>query len=146
MIRSVFLIHESGLCLLSRSYDEDSKRNIDLFSGLLVAISSFARNLIGEEINEIRMEHHNIFYESRKTLVLALVTSEKKIAKRKLSTIMRRIYSNFIQQYQEYLKQEIIEPQIFEAFADTIDRILQTSDVVRTDLLPEEKRHLTNIH
>ncbi len=53
MIRSVFIIHDSGLCLLSRSYDDNSK-NIDLFSGLLVAISSFARNLIGEKINEIR--------------------------------------------------------------------------------------------
>lgn len=145
MIRSVFIIHESGLCLLSRSYGEDAK-NIDLFSGLLFAISSFARNLIGEDINQIKMEHHNIFYESRKTIVLALVTSDKKISKRKLSTIMRRIYSNFVQQYQEYLKQEIIEPQIFKDFTNTIDSILQTSGVVRIDFPPKEKITLPSIH
>ena len=145
MIRSVFIIHDSGLCLLSRNYDDNS-RNIDLFSGLLVAISSFARNLIGEKINEIRMEHHNIFYESKKMIILAIITSEKKISKRKISTIMRRIYNNFVRDYHEYLKQEIIEPQIYGDFSRTIDDILQTSGLVNINDLPVEKKVISSIH
>ena len=133
MIRSVFIIHESGLCLLSRSYDNDSQ-NIDLFSGFLVAVSSFAKNMIGEEINEIRMEHHAIFYESKKSIVLALVTTEKKISKRKISTIMRRIYNNFTEHYHDFLEQDLIEPNLFRDFSSRIDSILQTSGVMRLDL------------
>ena len=129
MIRNVFIIHESGLCLLSRSYGDESG-NIDLFSGFLVAVSSFAKNMIGEKINEIRMERHAIFYESRRTIVLALVTSEKKISKRKISTIMRRLYNNFVEQYYEYLEHELIEPRIFRGFSVTIDNILLTSGVI----------------
>lgn len=145
MIRSVFIIHDSGLCLLSRSYDDKAK-NLDLFSGLLVAISSFAKNLIGEKINEIRMEHRNIFYESKKMIIVAIVTSEKKISKRKISTIMRRIHNNFARDYHEYLKQEIIEPQIYGDFSRTIDDILQTSGLVNINDLPVEKKVISSIH
>ncbi len=145
MIRSVFILHESGLCLLSRTYDENSN-NIDLFSGLLVAISNFAKNLIGENVHEIRMEHHNIFYESKKTLILALITSEKKITKRKTSTIMRKIYTAFVKQYQEHLKQEIIEPKIFGDFTTTIDNILQNSGVIRINKTPVEEKTISRIH
>ncbi|MFX1514943.1 MAG: hypothetical protein ACFFC6_01450 [Promethearchaeota archaeon] len=144
MIRSVFIIHESGLCLLSRSYSGDSQ-NRDLFSGFLVAVSSFAKNLIGEKINEIRMEHHKIFYESRKALVIALVTSEKKISNRKLSTIMKRIYNNFIEQYNDYLEHNIIEPEIFRDFSTTIDNILQTSGITILDYKQAEKT-ITGVH
>jgi hypothetical protein len=132
MIRSVFIIHESGLCLFSRSYSDDSQ-DIDLFSGFLVAVSSFAKNMIGEKINEIRMEQHTILYESKKSIVLALVTSEKKISNRKISTIMRRIHNNFIEQYHDFLEQDIIEPNLFRGFSTTIDSILQTSGVIRLD-------------
>lgn len=138
MIRSVFIIHESGLCLLSRSYSEDSQ-NIDLFSGFLVAVASFAKNMIGEKINEIRMEQHVIFYESRKSIVIALVISEKRLSKRKLSTIMRRLYNNFVEQYSDYLEHNIIEPEIFRNFASTIDNILQTSGATNIDHSQVEK-------
>jgi len=138
MIRSVFIIHESGLCLFSRSYS-DNPQNIDLFSGFLVAVSSFAKNMIGEKLNEIRMEHHIIFYESRKTIVLALVTSQKKISKRKITIIMRRIYNNFLEQYNEHLEHNIIEPEIFRDFSSTIDDILQTSGIVNRNRSQVEK-------
>ncbi|MFX0123899.1 MAG: hypothetical protein ACFFAE_09695 [Candidatus Hodarchaeota archaeon] len=143
MIRSVFIIHESGLCLLSRSYSDDSQ-NIDLFSGFLVAVSSFAKNMIGEKINEIRMEHHTIFYESKKAIVLALVTSEKKIAKRKISLIMRRIYNNFVEQYNEFLELDLIEPTIFRDFSFTIDSILDTSGVIKDR--SSVKKTITSLH
>ncbi|MFX1282745.1 MAG: hypothetical protein ACFFB5_03785 [Promethearchaeota archaeon] len=145
MIRSVFIIHESGLCLFSRAYRENSK-NIDLFSGLLFAVSSFAKNMIGEKINEIKTEHHNIYYESKKTIVIALVTSKKKITKRKLTMIMRRISNNFVQQYEEYLKLAIIEPQIFESFSTTIDKIFQSSDLIKIHYPLEKEKVISGIH
>ncbi|MFW9906086.1 MAG: hypothetical protein ACFFFH_17315, partial [Candidatus Thorarchaeota archaeon] len=126
------IIHESGLCLVSRSYGDESQ-NIDLFSGFLVAFSSFAKNMIGEKINEIRMERLTIFYESKRSIVLALVTSENEISRRKISKIMRRIHNNFIEQYHDFLEQDFVEPNLFRDFSTTIDSILQTSRVIRLD-------------
>ncbi|UCG03909.1 MAG: hypothetical protein JSW11_07965 [Candidatus Heimdallarchaeota archaeon] len=145
MIRSIFIIHESGLCLLSRSYGDESQ-NIDLYSGFLVAVSSFAKNMIGEKINEIRMEHHIIFYESKKEIVLALVTSGKNISKRKISTIMRRIYFNFVDHYHEFLEQELIEPNIYRDFSIIIDNILETSGLMKLDRSSLENESISSIH
>ncbi|MFX1508254.1 MAG: hypothetical protein ACFFDC_19400, partial [Promethearchaeota archaeon] len=79
------------------------------------------------------MEHHTIHYEFKKSIVLALVTSEKKISKRKISTIMRRIHNNFIEQYHKFFEQDCIEPNLFRDFSSRIDSILQTSGVMSLD-------------
>ena len=102
-------------------------------------------NAPGEKINEIRMERHIIYYESRKNLVLALVTSEEKLAKRKISTIMRRIYNNFVEQYYDYLEHNIIEPEIFRDFSSTIDNILQTSGVANT-IHSQAEKTMSGVH
>jgi hypothetical protein len=130
MIHNVFIIHESGLCLFSRTYEGNS-RKIDLFSGLLAAVSSFARDLIGENIHEIRMDQHRVICEAKETVLVVLITGITRISKRKLTLVIRRIYQAFVKQYNEYLKQKIIEPQMYEGFTPTIDNILTTSGVVK---------------
>jgi hypothetical protein len=117
-----------------------------LFSGLLVAVSSFAKNMIGENIHEIRTEHHHIIYESKEAVLLAIVTAERGISKRKMSNIIRTIYNAFIRQYQEHLDQEIVEPQIYEKFSDTIDNILQKSGVVKKNDVLLDKEIISGIH
>ncbi|UCE14344.1 MAG: hypothetical protein JSV04_04000 [Candidatus Heimdallarchaeota archaeon] len=131
MINSVFIIHDSGLCLLSRAYDADSEYKVDLLSGFLAAVSSFAKNMIGEEVQEIRMQNDTIIYESKGIITLAIVKSGRKITKKKMTSILNRIHSVFIEQYQEHLKQEIIEPSIFDSFRVTIDEILSKARVIK---------------
>lgn len=131
MINSVFIIHDSGLCLLSRSYEADSEYKTDLLSGFLAAVSSFAKNMIGEEVREIRMENDTIIYEPKGRITLAIVKSGKKITKKKMNTILNKIHSVFLDQYHEHLKQEILEPSVFDSFSRVIDELLSKARVVK---------------
>ena len=131
MIRNVFIIHESGICLMSRTY-RGGTQNVDLLSPYLVGISQFAKHLLGDDIREITLEKHTIIYDLQETVMLAIVTTGKRTAKRKLNMILNKLYSAFVEQYGEYLQQEIIEPEIFGNFTETVDQIMQVSGVVKS--------------
>jgi hypothetical protein len=130
MVSNIFIIHESGLCLFSRDYEGNSLK-VDLFSGLLSAFSSFVRVLIGEEVHEIHLEQHRIFYEFTDSLVFALITPEIRISKRRLSSAMRKISQSFLDNYHDYLKEEILEPQLYNDFSCTVDEILKSRGVIK---------------
>ncbi|MFW9854735.1 MAG: hypothetical protein ACFFFG_06725 [Candidatus Thorarchaeota archaeon] len=144
MIQNILLIHETGFGLVSRSYGDDSK-DLDLFGGLLAAISSFAENLMGDAINEIRMDHHNIFYESEQGVVLAIITPKRTISRRKISAIMRKIHSNFLERYSEYLRQDFLEPKNFEEFSFEIDSILRKNGVLGTKSSPVKEKIISTL-
>ncbi|MHA2239521.1 MAG: hypothetical protein ACXAB2_14330 [Candidatus Hodarchaeales archaeon] len=130
MVSNIFIIHESGLCLFSRDYEGNSQK-VDLFSGLLSAFSSFARVLIGEEVHEIHLEQHRIFYEVTDTLILALITPDTRISKKRLSSAMKKICQTFLDSYHEYLEEEIFEPQLYKNFTNTVDEILKSRGVIK---------------
>ncbi|MFW9779485.1 MAG: hypothetical protein ACFFE8_11575 [Candidatus Heimdallarchaeota archaeon] len=144
MIQNILLIHETGFGLVSRSYGDDAK-DLDLFGGLLTAISCFAENLIGDAINEIRMDHHNIFYESEQGVVLAVITPKRTISRRKIATIMRKIHSNFLDRYSEYLRQDFLEPKIFEGFSLEIDSILQKNGILGKTSSPAKEKIISTL-
>lgn len=130
MVSNIFIIHESGLCLFSRDYEMNTQK-VDLISGLLSAFSSFARVLIGEVVNEIRLEQHRIFYEVTDTLIVALITPEIRISKKRLLSAMKTICQSFQNQYHDYLKEGLFEPQLFRDFSNTVDQILKTRGVIK---------------
>ncbi len=139
MVSNIFIIHESGLCLFSRDYEQNTQK-VDLISGLLSAFSSFARVLIGEDVNEIRLEQHRILYEVTDTLILALITPEIRISKKKLSSAMKKIIHSFLHQYHDYLKEELFEPQLFRDFTSTVDQILTTRGVIKKTNLSKSSK------
>ncbi|MFX0173620.1 MAG: hypothetical protein ACFE9L_17150 [Candidatus Hodarchaeota archaeon] len=126
MIDGIFIIHESGICLVSRLYNRKNKDK-DLIGGFLLAVSCFARKMIGEEINEIKMEHTTIIYNLKESILLAVVLSGKRIAKRKITNVLNKIQNTFYLQYKDYLLQNIIEPDVFKAFKKVIDDILKSA-------------------
>lgn len=123
MIQNVYLIHESGICLMARTYSGDTT-NIDLLSAYLLSISHFAKQMMGEEIREIRLERHTIVYDLQETVMLAIVTSGRKPSKKKLTSLLRRLYRAFFDQYEEHLRQQIVEPEIYRDFSEIADQIL----------------------
>lgn len=139
MVNCIFIIHESGLCLVSRDYTGNSAK-VNLFSGLLSAISSFSRVMIGEDVNEIRMEHHRILYDTYDTILVALITSDSRLSKRKLTYSMRKIAQAFLEIYKEHLEREILEPQLYEGFSATIDEIGFTSGIVKNFKSQEDEK------
>jgi hypothetical protein len=129
MIDGIFIIHDSGICLVSRSYSQ-KKADQDLIGGFLLAVSCFAKQMIGEDIHEIRMEHTHIIYNLKDSILLAMVLSDRRIAKRKITKILNRIQKAFHIQYEEYLIQNIIEPDVFKSFKAVIDDILNSAGVL----------------
>ncbi len=139
-------MHESGLCLFSRTYGRNPLEP-DLFSGMLIAISSFARELMGEDVNEIRLDYHRIIYKSIRPLVISVITPDKKLSKRKLTVVMKKIGQAFFQQFQEHLYQEIIEPQLYSDFTKILDHLLLTGKVIRKkDIFLEEQQIMNPIY
>lgn len=129
MIDSIFTIHDSGICLVSRSYSQ-KRTDQDLIGGFLLAVSCFAKQMIGEDIHEIRMEQTHIIYNLKDSILLAIVLSGRRIAKRKITRILNRIQKAFHIQYGEYLMQNIIEPEVFKSFRTVIDDILKSAGVL----------------
>lgn len=134
MVNNVYIMHESGLCLFSRAYKEDSQEE-DLFSGLLSAFSIFAKSLMGEQIHEIRLEQHRIFYEAKEMIIIVLITPNLRISKRKLTYCLRKICINFLERYQDYIINEILEPQLYSNFESSIDEILFSTGIIKN--IPE---------
>lgn len=146
MINNVFIMHESGLCLFSRTYGRNPLER-DLFSGMLIAISSFARELMGEDVNEIRLDHHRIIYKSIRPLIISVITPDTRLSKRKLTVVMKKIGQAFFQQFQEHLCQDIIEPQLYSGFTKIIDHLLLTGKVIRKkDIFLEEEQIMNPIY
>lgn len=146
MINNVFIMHESGLCLFSRTYGRNLLET-DLLSGMLIAISSFARELMGEDVNEIRLDCHRIIYKSRRPLIISVITPDTRLSKRKLTMVMKKISQAFFQQFQEHLSQEIIEPQLYTGFTKILDEILLTGKVIRKkDIFWEEEQIMSPIY
>ena len=134
MVNNVYIMHESGLCLFSCPYKDDSPE-VDLFSGLLTAFSNFSQVLIGEPIHEIRMERHRILFEARETIITVLITPNIRLSKRKLTYCLRKICIAFLERYQEYLFNEMLEPQLYSDFGSLIDEILGTSKITKKSLI-----------
>lgn len=102
--------------------------------------------MIGEDVNEIRMEHHRILYNTCETILVALITSDSRLSKRKLTYSMRKIAQTFLAKYTVHLEQEILEPRFYEGFANTIDEIVLTSGIVKNFKSQQgEKSSITSV-
>lgn len=122
MIRSVYIIHESGICLFERVYSQDPV-NKDLFSGYIKAMISFAREITNDVITEVKMEKRNIYYEVKRNILVTIVTSPN-IPREKLSFVFQCILEQFISQYQTYLNHNILTREPFNSFAKNLDTLL----------------------
>lgn len=124
MIQNLYLIHESGLCLLSCTYNNGDSKNVDLLSAYLLSICQFARHIFSEDIQEIKLEHQTIVYDLQETIMLAIVTTGRSPSKRKITSLLKRIYRAFLEDYGEHLQQQIVEPEIFSNFRKKVDQII----------------------
>lgn len=125
MIRGTYIIHESGICFLSHSYNREST-DIELLSEILVALTQFTKFKIDDDIKEAKLGKHNIIYYIKDTITLAIVTSGKRITKQKQTSIIKKIFNISSNRYQDHLKQEISSPNVFQSFNRFIDNIFHT--------------------
>ena len=125
-IRDIYLIHESGLVLVSRHY-HDGDTHTDIIGGFFIAIANFVEQMLGESIQEIKLDHHIISYKKSGSIFIALVTEPKKITKRKLTILIKSILSKFFDDYIVYLEEGIIEPSMFSDFGSSLDTLINVN-------------------
>jgi hypothetical protein len=97
-----------------------------MISGFLIAIADFAQQILGESIQEVRLDQHLITYKKNGPLFVAIVSEVKGITRRKMNTLVDRIISLFLEDYVVYLQEGIIEPRVFSGFKETLDKILKS--------------------
>lgn len=125
-IRDIYLIHESGLVLISRHY-HDRDTQPDIIGGFFIAIANFVEQMMGESIQEIKLAQHKIIYKKNGPIFAAIVSEPKKITKRRLTILMKTILTKFFNDYVVYLEEGIIEPSMFTDFGTSLDNIINTS-------------------
>jgi hypothetical protein len=79
---------------------------------------------MGEDIQEIKLERHTIVYELQDTIMIAIVTTGRSPSKRKITSLLKRIYRAFLEDYEEHLQQKIVEPEIYRNFRKKVDQII----------------------
>lgn len=125
MIQGTYIIHESGICLLSPYYHR-KLTDIELLSEILIVLTQFSKNMIGDDLSETTLGKHNINYYTKDTITLAVFTSGKRITKQKLTSLMKKIFRTTFNKYQEPLEHKIIKPFVFQSFDRFIDNIFHT--------------------
>ena len=123
-IRDIYIIHDSGLCLVSSHYNKRDPRS-EMISGFLIAIADFAQQILGESIQEVKLDQHLITYKKNGPLFIAIVSEVKGMTRRKIDNLFDRIISLFLEEYIVYLQEGIIEPKVFSGFKGTLDKILK---------------------
>ncbi len=122
MIKSVYIIHESGICLFEKVYSQDPV-NKDLFSGYIKAMISFAREITNDVITEVKMEKRNIYYELKGDILVTIVTIPN-IPRKKLKFVFQCILEHFTSRYQSFLNHNILTREPFNSFSKDLDTLL----------------------
>ena len=125
-IRDIYIIHESGLVLVSRHY-HDGDTQPDIIGGFFIAMTNFVEQMMGESIQEIKLDQHLIVYKKIGPILAALVTEPKNITKRRMTILIKSILSNFFDEYVVYLEEGLIEPSMFSGFGSSLDKIVNVN-------------------
>ena len=142
MIKSVYIIHESGICLFEKVYSQDPV-NKDLFCGYIKAMISFAREITNDVITEVKMEKRNIYYEVKGDILVTIVTSPN-IPRRKLKFVFQCILEQFTTQFQIHLNHNILTREPFRSFSKDLDTLLLQFGLLENYILvPAPPRHST---
>lgn len=122
LIKSVYIIHESGISLFEKNYSHD-RVNKDLFSGYVKALICFAKEITNDVISEVRMEKRNIYYEACENILVVIVSSPN-INRTRLKGVFQVILTEFILQYRDFLDHNILTREPFNSFSGRLDTIL----------------------
>ncbi len=124
MINGVWIIHKDGKCLFFREYT-DLNINEQLFSGFLVALMSFSKEISHQEIKSINLEELTLFYKNveEKKLIFVIAT-DSSVREQRTREIIDLIEEAFITEFGDILKDWKGDIRIFQKFETKLDEIL----------------------
>lgn len=124
MIYGVWIIHRDGKCLIFREY-ETLNINEQLFSGFLVAILSFSKEISSRELKKLTLDDLTLYYETIETqklvFVIAADSTERESEIREKISLMEEA---FLLEYKTILPTWESNISIFRKFETSIDEIV----------------------
>ncbi len=133
LIHYIWLIHQSGQCLLSKSYSGLQFPDA-IIAGLLVGIYNMMMEVTGRKIRFIELGDLIIHIHSVGALIVTVISDTKDVDL--ISTVSRAIAHEFEAQYTDVLEDEIVDLTIFEGFEDRLDELATQSGLqIPTQLL-----------
>ena len=129
MIFGVWIIHKDGKCLLFREY---AKLNIDeqLFSGFLVAILAFSKEISNRQLKSLNLEDLTLYYKhNQSNKLIFVIAADSKEREPRVREKIDRIEEKFMLKYGEILPEWTGDISIFNNFEPELDSILNTNGI-----------------
>ncbi|MDD1778031.1 MAG: hypothetical protein LUQ65_07655 [Candidatus Helarchaeota archaeon] len=129
MIFGVWIIHKDGKCLLFREYAE---LNIDeqLFSGFLVAILAFSKEISNRQLKSLNLEDLTLYYKhNQSNKLIFVIAADSKERESRVREKIDRIEERFILKFGEILPEWSGDISIFSDFEPELDSILNTKGI-----------------
>ena len=117
-VKHIWVIYESGLCILEDAYVTNDKNHMDetLMGGFIAALFSFSETMTSSGIDSISMGDMIMHYASGEGIILCIAV-EKKIKRDLAQETVKRIHNEFLVRFSEILKsQGTVDTLIFEPF------------------------------
>ena len=89
-----FIITEDGINLFSRSSSGEQQENMDMISGFLSALNTFAKTERGESMKELTLEQTTFAFEKSEHLIYVMTSGEPK-ARQLLKLFLEKIIDVF---------------------------------------------------
>ncbi|MFX1298601.1 MAG: hypothetical protein ACFFD2_27550 [Promethearchaeota archaeon] len=126
MIYGVWIIHKDGKCLIFREY-EKLNINEQLFSGFLVAILSFSKEISNRQLKNISLEDLTLYYENiEEKDIVFVIAADSKEGEAKIRDKIGLIEEVFFLEFGDILPDWNGNLTIFGEFDTKIDEIVQS--------------------
>ncbi len=126
MIYGVWIIHRDGKCLIFREY-ETLNINEQLFSGFLVAILSFSKEISSRKLKKLTLEDLILYYENIESeRIVFVIATDSKEREGKIREKISLLEEAFLLEYKDALQTWNNDIQIFNQFSKKIDQIVKS--------------------
>lgn len=144
--KEVMILTKDGLLLLDHKFRTgEGLRNDtspDLFSGMLSAILSVAKETSGGLVKTINQDNYNVIISEGETIYALLFIDE---GSRELSNIAKLIAGRFEAKYKEQLKGIITDVSPFQSFVEDLEEIYAEIFKIDAELLSKLIQEVTSI-
>jgi len=124
MINAVWIIHKDGKCLFHREY-KDLNINEQLFSGFLVAILSFSKEISNQDLKSIILEELVLYYKNiEEKRLIFVVAADRKDRESKIMAKINLIETAFFSEFDDELRNWNGNITTFQKFNTTVDKLL----------------------
>ncbi|NVM27599.1 MAG: hypothetical protein HWN65_02050 [Candidatus Helarchaeota archaeon] len=126
MIYGAWIIHKHGKCLLFREY-ETLNINDQLFSGFLVALLSFSKEISGRELKHISLEDLTLYYKTNEDkMIIFVIAGDSKEREVNIREKINSIEEEFLLEFGEILPTWKGDITVFNKFHTKIDEIVNS--------------------